>query len=285
MWRADAIGQVHSITTNQIHFVESPPQDVLDRGTSVYGPRPDEKTNMRPYRHKLPTLDLQLKVLSCAPRVFEIQNFLSDWEVQHILDIAANTEMKRSSVKASQGSSESSTSDTRTSTNNWITRNKDIVIDTIYQRAADVLQINEALLRWRHKFEVPEFHESSTSIAERLQLVHYDVGEKYSPHHDFVMPGLVHHQPARFATLLLYLNDDMEGGETTFPIWRNGQTKEALAVKPEKGKAVLFYNVLPDGNFDQLSLHEARPVKRGEKMLTNLWVWDPIMDVSQNGSL
>jgi 2OG-Fe(II) oxygenase superfamily len=78
---------------------------------------------------------------------------------------------------------------------------------------------------------------------------------------------------SRFATLLLYLNDGMEGGQTSFPMWRNGETSKALEVKPEKGKAVLFYNLLPDGNYDELSMHAALPVKKGEKWLANLWVW------------
>lgn len=77
----------------------------------------------------------------------------------------------------------------------------------------------------------------------------------------------------RFATLLLYLNDDMEGGHTSFPMWRNAETSKQLEVRPEKGKAVLFYNLLPDGNYDELSMHAALPVKEGEKWLANLWIW------------
>jgi hypothetical protein len=68
------------------------------------------------------------------------------------------------------------------------------------------------------------------------------------------MPSLVHGQPSRFATILLYLNDDMEGGETEFPRWLNAETSEGLKIKPEVGKAVLFYNLLPDGNYDERSV-------------------------------
>lgn len=92
------------------------------------------------------------------------------------------------------------------------------------------------------------------------------------------MPGMINGQPSRFATMLFYLNDDMEGGETSFPRWLNSETSGALLVKPQRGKAVLFYNMLPDGNYDERSQHAALPVKKGEKYLTNLWVWDPIMD-------
>lgn len=82
-------------------------------------------------------------------------------------------------------------------------------------------------------------------------------------------------QPTRFATLLLYLNEGMTGGETSFPRWVNGETREVLQVKPELGKAVLFYNQLPDGNYDDRSQHAAKPLLKGEKWMTNFWVWDP----------
>jgi hypothetical protein len=49
------------------------------------------------------------------------------------------------------------------------------------------------------------------------------------------MPGLVNMQPSRFATILFYLNDDMEGGETP-PRWLNTETSDALKVKPEKAR-------------------------------------------------
>merc|ERR1711907_388043 len=106
-----------------------------------------------------------------------------------------------------------------------------------------------------------------------LQLVHYDVAQEYTAHHDF---GYSHiddnDQGARFATILFYLNDDMAGGETSFPRWGNGQTFRELMVKPEAGKAILFYDQLPDGNMDDFSQHSAKPVIRGEKWLINLWV-------------
>jgi prolyl 4-hydroxylase len=80
-------------------------------------------------------------------------------------------------------------------------------------------------------------------------------------------------QPSRFATVLFYLNEGMKGGETSFPRWKNAETDEVLKVVPEVGKAILFYNQLPDGNYDDLSQHAAMPVLAGEKWLTNLWVW------------
>ena len=180
MWRADSLGQVHTIVSNEIQYVALPPQQELDRGTSKYGPRPDEISRMRPYRDKYPTLELQLKVLSCAPRVFEIRNFLSDVEVDHIIQLAKNSNMQLSSTRAGSASEATSNQRTRTSKNTWINRYTDMITEVIHRRAADVLQINESLLRWRRKSEISEFPESMISNAERLQLVHYSVGQRES---------------------------------------------------------------------------------------------------------
>ena len=52
---------------------------------------------------------------------------------------------------------------------------------------------------------------------------------------------------------------------------------KGFKVAPKKGHAVLFYNLLEDGNGDDLALHAALPVHHGEKWLANFWVWDPKM--------
>jgi hypothetical protein len=178
MWRADAMGQTHIVTTEEIHFVERPSDAELQRGMSAYGPRPDEITRMRPFRATLPTLQLELKVLSCAPRIFEIRNFLSDVEVSHILQVARVTPLRDSTTQASEAAGSTTDQATRTSRNSWIARNTDMIVDAIHKRAADVLQMPEALLRYRRESEIPEFPESMISIAERLQLVHYSVGQR-----------------------------------------------------------------------------------------------------------
>lgn len=155
----------------------------------------------------------------------------------------------------------------RTSKNTWVPRESSLIIDAIYRRAADLLQIDEALMRRRY-------------ITEKLQLVHYGVGEEYKPHHDFRAASLGDmDQRMRYATILFYLNDAMTGGETSFPRWMNAETESALKVTPKKGKAILFYNLLPDGNMDDRSHHAGLPVLSGEKWLSNLWVWSPYYEM------
>merc|ERR1712238_403706 len=118
-------------------------------------------------------------------------------------------------------------------------------------RAADVLQIDESLLRHRNEYEKSDLS-THHSIAEALQLVRYTKGQTYTPHHDFLYPSITNrYQPSRYATLILYLNEGMQGGETTFP------------------RAV---------NFDDLSQHSGSVVDDGEKWIANMWIWDPILD-------
>jgi prolyl 4-hydroxylase len=67
--------------------------------------------------------------------------------------------------------------------------------------------------------------------------------------------------------LLLYLNDDYDGGELEFPhvkIRHRGKT----------GDAVYFAHV--DGNNvpDRMSLHAALPITRNEKFILSQWIHD-----------
>jgi len=222
-------------------------------------------------------LTLNMTVLSVAPRAYEIRNFLSDEEVHHILELATGMKLSRSTTKAGTMGTGRTDDSTRTSLNSWIGRERSPIVDVVFRRAADLLQIDEACFRYRRDDEKQLVEGSMAPISERLQLVHYDVGQQYTPHHDFSVPDLKDGQTSRFATILFYLNEGMEGGETSFPRWLNAKTNKILKVKPEVGKAILFYNQLPDGNYDERSQHAALPVVKGEKWLTNLWVWDPYM--------
>jgi len=292
MWRADYFGQEQWITTKETHFVDLPPMEDLGKVKEFGSQRILEDSDPRyfqEYREKdesgepLQYMNMTLKALSCAPRVFEIKNFLSPEEVNHILELAEAIELGESTTgdvgSNSRGAKKvdrvERKTKVRTSRNSWVARETSPIVDAIYRRAADLTRIDEALLRHRSPEEYPEMSYKG-SASETLQLVHYDPKQEYTAHHDF---GYSHidddRQSARYATILFYLNDDMVGGETAFPRYVNGKSFHELKVKPERGKAILFYNQLPDGNYDDFSQHSAKPVVKGEKWLINLWIWDP----------
>lgn len=197
----------------------------------------------------------------------QLNSFLSQTEVDHMMILTTGMKLHRSTTAGdtTRDAERDRTRNTRTSLNTWVYRENDLIVDTIYRRASDLLRIDEALLRPRSEEEYPNL-KSKGSLAEALQLVHYDPGQEYTAHHDFGYADFSNkNQPARFATLLLYLNEGMIGGETQFPRWVNAETREGLKVEPKVGKAVLFYSQLPDGNMDDWSHHAALPVKEGEK--------------------
>jgi prolyl 4-hydroxylase len=235
MWPADKVGQVHTVSS----------------------PEGQWQCNGDAQRCKSTApVELELEVVSIAPRAFIIPNFLSDFEADHIIN-SAKPHIATSSVGDADVGVQ--TSDTRTSKNTWIHRYSTEITKSIFLRVADVLALDESLLIPKHN-------------AEDLQVVHYENGQKYDPHHDWGVSGK---PESRLITLLLYLTDQESlhaGGETAFP---KGNEGWGFKVRPKKGHAVLFYNLLEDGNGDDLSLHASLPTVAGEKWLSNVWVWDP----------
>lgn len=228
-------------------------------------------------KHNLPTRqkNYKLEVVSVTPRVFSIEGFLSDDECNAVMNLARAAGLAPSSLQAGRSAEETQDRSTRSSSNTWLGRDMANVTDAIYRKTAQLLQMDASLLQ---KPVGDDYHPHEHSLAESLQVVHYRKGEEYTAHHDFVYPPAFHrHQPTRFATVLFYLNDDFEGGQTIFPRAVNAQYHDGITVQPQKGKAVLFYNMLPDGNMDDLSQHASKPVESGEKFLANVWVWDPLI--------
>ena len=101
---------------------------------------------------------------------------------------------------------------------------------------------------------------SDVSQGEPLQMLRYRPGQEYRPHLDFL------NEPnKRILTALIYLNDDYEGGETSF-------TNIGLNVKGKTGDALVFRSQGPDGNLEPLSWHAGLPVLRGTKYLASRWI-------------
>lgn len=105
--------------------------------------------------------------------------------------------------------------------------------------------------------------------AEGLGVLHYRPGESYAPHADFIPDtpenaAQLAARGQRQRTLLVYLNEGFEGGETLFP-------KLGAGFKPPAGTALIFHNVDPDGRADPLTLHTGTPPTRGEKWVISKW--------------
>lgn len=107
--------------------------------------------------------------------------------------------------------------------------------------------------------------------GEFFSLLKYRPGEEYKLHNDYFNPALPGSAVSladggqRVQTLLVYLNDEFEGGGTRFP-------RAELNVVPKRGDLVHFHNVDATGQVNPDSLHAGLPVLSGEKWLASKWV-------------
>ena len=97
--------------------------------------------------------------------------------------------------------------------------------------------------------------------GEPLQVLRYRPGGEYRPHFDAI-PGFANQ---RVMTMLVWLNEGYEGGETAFPT-------AGLKLRGLAGDAILFRNTGPDGRRDPASAHAGLPVSHGEKLIASRWI-------------
>nr|GMD22893.1 probable prolyl 4-hydroxylase 3 [Ipomoea batatas] len=204
------------------------------------------------------------EILSWEPRAFVYHNFLSKEECEYLINLAKPHMAKSTVVDSKTGKSKDSR--VRTSSGMFLRRGHDKVIKNIEKRIADYTFI-------------PVEH------GEGLQVLHYEVGQKYEPHFDYFLDEFnTKNGGQRLATLLMYLSDVEEGGETVFPSakgnfssrpgWNDMSecAKRGLSVKPKMGDALLFWSMRPDATLDPSSLHGGCPVIRGNKWSSTKWM-------------
>jgi prolyl 4-hydroxylase len=171
------------------------------------------------------------------PRAFLFHGFLTAEECDHLVSISTAGLSKSGVVDAETGGS--LISDIRTSSGAFVGRGQDAVVARIEARIA----------AWS---QIPEDH------GEAIQVLRYEKSQEYRAHYDYFF----HKQGEannRIATVLLYLSDVEEGGETVFPntaapAGRTGEwsecAKQGVAVKPVKGNAMLFWSMKVGGELD-----------------------------------
>ncbi|MGJ4729257.1 prolyl hydroxylase family protein [Luteimonas sp. SDU101] len=186
--------------------------------------------------------DVGLSIMS-AVEMRLVRGFASPDECAELIDVARPA-FRRSMVSA-DGSLHSGTySNSRTSKTAACSGE---VCDRFIGRASDTVGV-------------------SARYFEDVQCVKYGEGDRFSPHFD--APAVSGQRPSpREWTMLVYLNDDFEGGETFFPLLD-------LSVRPETGAMLVFRNKSGDGSVNGCSLHAGSPVSRGIKYACNIWCAD-----------
>ena len=122
-----------------------------------------------------------------------------------------------------------------------------MVVDPSHGRAAAAIKVRIAdSAGFTLPLENPAVHALNQRIAaasgtswaqgEPLQVLRYRPGGEYKPHFD-ALPGFANQ---RILTMIVWLNEDYEGGETMF-------LRPGAKFKGRTGDALLFRNTLPDG--------------------------------------
>ena len=177
----------------------------------------------------------------------------------------------------------------RSSENTWLAPYSMPLLKDIQRRLAGLTGFDLGLL---------------VSAAEELQVIRYQEGGQFKPHHDST--GF----KPRLFTALLYLNDleESQGGGTWFPYADSSSggapldasavssVQEAidaalhveeeqiatvgLTVRPQVGDCMLFFNHLPrDGTLDVTAVHAGLPLRGSQqKWAANYWYGPPGVD-------
>jgi len=159
------------------------------------------------------------------------------------------------------GLKESEILDTRTSSS-FV--DDDFTFDNIRKKSYEILKDKFSYIE---NFSIDHF--------EKTQIQRYYPGQYVASHMDYFNCGQYVTNNDKMATLIIYLNDDFSGGETTFDFLN-------IKVKPEKGSA-LFFNYDYNTNIKTKSKHGGLPVLEGTKYIITCWIREkPIMLYGNN---
>ena len=176
------------------------------------------------------------------PLIVVLENVLSNEECDELIRLAkAKDNMQRSKIGATREVNE-----LRTSSSMFLEESENEIVARVEKRIAAIMNI-------------PIEH------GEGLQILKYTPGQEYKAHYDFFSSTSKAANNNRISTLVMYLNDVEQGGETFFP-------KLDFSVSPQKGTAVYFEYFYTDQNVNELTLHGGAPVIAGEKWVATQWM-------------
>lgn len=233
-------------------------QRVAEAAAGIIQTTPGEE----PYRYGTPRFQQQGNVIHTSDRAVRVamrigqpvvavlDNLLSEEECDGIIALARGQLQPSATVDPLTG--ENQVKDHRTSQGTFLKSEGNELVQRVERRIAEVMN-------------VPVSH------GEALHVLHYQVGAEYRPHFDYFDPAntgfhaTLQRGGQRISTLIVYLNDVEDAGDTIFP-------KIHLSVVPKKGAAVYFEYVNESGQLDELTLHGGAPVLAGEKWVATKWM-------------
>jgi len=192
--------------------------------------------------NKIITDDREIKIITRLeePLIAVLGNVLSDEECDELIKVSKDR------IQRSKIGNVREVNELRTSSSTFLQQGENEVVMRIEKRISQIMTI-------------PVEH------GEGLQILNYDIGQEYKAHLDyFSSENRVVNNP-RISTLIMYLNDVEQGGETYFP-------KLNYSVSPQKGMAVYFEYFYNDRALNELTLHGGAPVIVGDKWAVTQWM-------------
>eukprot|EP00536_Pseudo-nitzschia_multiseries_P011500 jgi/Psemu1/243855/estExt_Genewise1.C_3940042 len=234
------------------------PMDRSIIGPDVWGPGDLDKMFRRLSSEEPYTSKYNVSVLSSpetndgGPWVLTLDNFITDEEADRLIEMGAVEGYERSTDVGEMnpdGTTGEIVSLGRTSTNAWCSEDciEDELVKAVNHRISNMTQI-------------PELN------SEDLQLLRYEVGQKYDTHHDFIEYEVDRQSGVRIITVYLYLNEVEAGGGTNFP-------ELDLTIMPKRGRVLIWPSVLDSApnEIDDRTDHQALRVEAGIKYGANAW--------------
>ena len=174
------------------------------------------------------------------PLIVILGNVLSYEECDELINLSKD-KLQRSKIGATREVNEQ-----RTSNSMFFEESENELVARVEKRISSIMNI-------------PIEH------GEGIQILQYNPGQEYKAHYDFFSSTSKIANNNRISTLVMYLNDVAQGGETFFP-------KLNFSVSPQKGMAVYFEYFYNDENLNKLTLHGGAPVITGEKWVATQWM-------------
>ncbi|KAL5282876.1 hypothetical protein ACFFRR_005737 [Megaselia abdita] len=221
------------------------PSTFLKYEAGCRGEYPAKSTKLNCFLNLKNMTPFKVEQVHSNPEIVIVHDFISDTEIE-ILKSIAKPLLTRATIFNVDKRAGIAGND-RTSQYAWFEENDHSLIPILNRRIGGMTEL-------------------SMRFAEKIQVMNYGLGGHYSTHYDYFDPprnkesfkNLQYEFGNRIATVLVYMNDIEQGGSTVFP-------ELQIAVQPEKGSAVFWYNLKTNGDGDTRTLHAACPVLYGSK--------------------
>ncbi|KAH8648680.1 hypothetical protein BX600DRAFT_530457 [Xylariales sp. PMI_506] len=216
-------------------------------------------------------LEYTIEILSFDPLVFYVNNFISEDEIKHVLEVSQDSWYAACVAYSEDGVASAQRAPDKFEAEVAALPPSDPVAKCLSSRMISLLGNVQ--------------HEAT----EPIRLVKYTSGDRFRLHTDryamAVKPGATDvlygldyggYPHNRLLSSMVYLEDDCVGGETYFPDvpgvghradgskFSRGETG-GLLVKPRRGNAVFWNNFHLNGTGDDRLFHASLPIKSGVK--------------------